>query len=42
MLLKENPNLEKETKEMVEFRLEHIDLTFEQLIELQMQKISKK
>ncbi|MES2589665.1 MAG: hypothetical protein V4622_11850 [Bacteroidota bacterium] len=42
MLLKENPNLEKETKEMVEFRLEHIDLTFEQLIELQMEKISKK
>ncbi len=41
MLLKENPNLEKETKEMVEFRLEHIDLTFEQLIELQMGKISK-
>ena len=42
MLLKENPNLNKETRDMVEFRLKHIDLTFDQLIELQMKEISEK
>ena len=33
-LLKEVPELNGETKELVEFRLEHIDLSFEKMIEL--------
>lgn len=40
-LLKEFPKLDKETKEMVEFRLKHIDLSFDQLIELQMKNVGK-
>lgn len=41
-LLSENPNLNAETKEMVEFRLKNLNLTFDQLIDLQIQKMSKK
>ena len=41
-LLEEFPNLDKETKEMVEFRLKHINLSFDELIELQMKNMSKK
>jgi hypothetical protein len=32
LLLKENPNLPKEKKEDIEFRLENINLSFEELI----------
>jgi hypothetical protein len=32
LLLKENPNLPKEEREMIQNRLDHIDLTFEELI----------
>ncbi len=35
MLLKENPNLPKEERENVQFRLDNIDKTFEELIDLQ-------
>ncbi|TNE54773.1 MAG: hypothetical protein EP338_06460 [Bacteroidetes bacterium] len=41
-LLKEYPNLDQETKELVEFRLEHIDLTFDQMIELRMKEAAQK
>lgn len=41
LLLKENPNLPKEEKEMIQYRLDHIDLTFDQMIELQMQEAAK-
>lgn len=41
-LLKEFPNLDKETKEMVQFRLANLDLTFDQLIDLQIKKTAKK
>lgn len=41
-LLKDYQNIDKETKEMVEFRLKHIDLTFDELIELQAQKLTQK
>lgn len=41
-LLKDYPNIDKETKEMVEFRLKHIDLSFDELIELQAQKLTQK
>ncbi len=35
LLLKENPNMPAEQKETIEFRLKNIDLTFEELIQLQ-------
>lgn len=35
LLLTENPNLPKEEKENIEYRLEHINLTFDQLIDEQ-------
>ena len=38
MLLKENPNLPKEQKEDYEFRLKYVDLTYDQLIDMQTQK----
>jgi len=41
-LLKECKDLNSETREMVEFRLKHIDKTFDELIEMQMKSISKK
>jgi TolA-binding protein len=41
-LLKEFPNLDKETKEMIEFRLKHIHLSFDELIDLQTKNASKK
>lgn len=41
-LLTENPKLNPETKQMVTFRLKHLDLTFDQLIDLQIKKISNK
>lgn len=37
MLLKENPKMPAEQRKDIEFRLEHIDLTFEELVELQQQ-----
>lgn len=36
LLLKENPKMSKEERENIEFRLEHIDKTFDQLIEMQL------
>ncbi|ASS50098.1 MAG: hypothetical protein A3D31_11050 [Candidatus Fluviicola riflensis] len=36
MLLKENPDLPKEERENVQFRLDNIDKTFDELIELQL------
>jgi TolA-binding protein len=41
-LLKDYPSIDPETKEMVEFRLKHIDLSFDELIELQAKKIAQK
>lgn len=41
-LLREFPNINAETREMVEFRLAHLDLTFDQLVELQIKEISEK
>ncbi len=41
-LLNNHPSIDQETKEMVEFRLKHIDLTFDQMIDLQMKNLSKK
>ncbi len=41
-LLDEYPNLESETKEMVSFRLKHLNLTFDQLIDLQIKKTAQK
>ncbi len=38
MLLKENPKMPAEQRKDIEFRLEHIDLTFEELVELQQPK----
>jgi len=38
LLLLENPNLPKEEKEGYEFRLKNIDLTYDELIDLQTQK----
>lgn len=35
LLLTENPKLPKEEKENIEYRLEHIDMTFDQLIDEQ-------
>lgn len=37
-LLEEFPNINAETKEMVEFRLAHLDLTFDELVELQIKE----
>jgi tetratricopeptide (TPR) repeat protein len=41
-LLNECPKLDAETKEMVTFRLEHLHLTFDQLIDLQIKEASRK
>ena len=41
-LLKDYPKLDKETREMIAFRLKHIDLTFDQMIEMQAKNLSKK
>lgn len=38
MLLKENPKMPAEQRKDIEFRLEHIDLTFDELIKLQQTK----
>ncbi|MGV3632044.1 MAG: hypothetical protein ACO1O6_12615 [Bacteroidota bacterium] len=40
-LLREFPNINAETKEMVEFRLAHLDLTFDELVELQIKEAKK-
>lgn len=40
LLLKENPNLDKEKREGIEDRLRHIDLTFDQYIEYKMSAIA--
>jgi len=42
MLLKENPKMDKEKREEIEFRMKHIDLTIDQLIDLQMDSLEKK
>lgn len=41
-LLNEFPKLPSETKDMVAFRLKHLDKTFDQMIEMQMNAITKK
>jgi tetratricopeptide (TPR) repeat protein len=41
-LLEECKDLNSETRKMVEFRLKHIDKSFDELIEMQMKAISKK
>lgn len=41
-LLKEVPNLDKETKSMVEFRLKNLSLSFDELIDLQLKNIAAK
>ncbi len=38
MLLKENPKMPAEQRKDIEYRLAHIDLTFEEMIELQQSK----
>jgi hypothetical protein len=38
LLLKENPKMPKEERENIEFRLKHIDMSFDQLIEMQANK----
>ena len=38
MLLKENPKMPIEQRKEIEYRLEHIDLSFDELIELQQSK----
>ena len=38
LLLKENPKMPKEERENIEFRLKHIDKTFDELIEMQVSK----
>jgi len=40
LLLKENPNLDKEKREGIEDRLKHIDMTFDQYIEYKMSAIA--
>ncbi|MFT5780559.1 MAG: hypothetical protein ACI837_003521 [Crocinitomicaceae bacterium] len=39
LLLKENPNLPQEARDEIKFRLDHIDLTFEELIVMQAEAI---
>ena len=41
-LLTETPKLNSDTKEMVQFRLKHLDKTFDQMIEMQMKALSSK
>ena len=41
-LLLKSPNLDKDTKQSVAFRLKHIHLTFDEMVELQMKNISSK
>lgn len=40
LLLKENPKMSKEERENIEFRLKHIDKTFDELIEMQTAKVN--
>ncbi|MEJ6582536.1 MAG: hypothetical protein QNL61_09570 [Crocinitomicaceae bacterium] len=42
LLLKENPKMDKEKKEEIRFRLKHIDLTIDELIDLQVKSIMEK
>lgn len=42
MLLNEYPKLDAETREQLEFRLAHLDLTFDEMIELQVRNIQEK
>lgn len=41
-LLREYPKLEPGTKKMVEFRLKNLNLTFDQLVDLQIQEVSQR
>lgn len=41
LLLKENPGMPAEERETIEFRLKHIDLTFEEMIQMEARKSSK-
>lgn len=41
LLLKENPKMDKEKREEIEFRMKHIDLTIDQLIDLQMESLEE-
>lgn len=38
MLLKENPNLPAEERESIQYRLDHIDLTFEEIVQRRKQQ----
>lgn len=42
LLLKENPKMDKEKREEIEFRMKHIDLTIDELIDLQIEATEKK
>lgn len=41
-LLKENPKMDREKREGLKLRLRHLDLTFEEFIDFQMNEISKR
>jgi tetratricopeptide (TPR) repeat protein len=41
-LLKENPKMDREKREGIKLRLRHLDLTFEEFIDYQMNEISKR
>jgi hypothetical protein len=41
-LLKENPTMDSEKRDGLKFRLRHLDLTFEEFIDFQMNEISKR
>ncbi len=41
-LLKENPKMDREKREGLKFRLRHLDLTFEEFIDFQMNEVSSR
>jgi hypothetical protein len=41
-LLKEHPSMDKEVRDQVSFRLKHLNKTFDEMIDLQIQNLSKK
>ena len=41
LLLKENPKMDEEKREEIEFRMKHIDLTMDQLIDLQIESLEE-
>lgn len=42
LLLKENPKMDKDKKEGIQMRLKHLDLSFDEYIDLMMKEVSKK